>query len=338
MTIAALGDGPSTGAATTRPTDSTPADTSKILNYNPKMGYRTLGNTGALISEISLGGHGGKTPEDRVPVLDRAIELGINYLDTNMVTECELYARALRDKRRNFYIGFASWPERLTPDQENEVSRESLLREIEARLKTYRTDMLDLWRPIAATWGPGQNRRETLLDVSPRVLDMVVDVFDKVRRQGKVRWLGISAHNDKVFHRVLKDYPQFSVILFPCLFLTKPQGGEGLLKLAKEKNVGVIGIKPFAAGATFGIKPSEISDKLDVRASVLLRAMLADPRIAAVIPGVNDPAQLAENVKGSYERDKPLSEKDRQALRECETNFYAHVTPPYEWLHHWRTA
>ena len=75
------------------------------------MGYRLLGKTGIMISEISLGGHGGKTPEERIPVLEKAIELGMNYLDTNIVEECELYAKALGDKRKNFYIGFASWPE-----------------------------------------------------------------------------------------------------------------------------------------------------------------------------------------------------------------------------------
>jgi len=52
-----------------------PADTAKILNYNPKMGYRRLGKTGLMISEISLGGHHGKSPEERIPILDRAAEL-----------------------------------------------------------------------------------------------------------------------------------------------------------------------------------------------------------------------------------------------------------------------
>jgi len=338
MAVAALGEKRLVEAAASRPASSAPADRTKILNYNPKMGYRRLGKTGIMISEIALGGHGGKTPEDRIPILDRAIELGVNYLDTNMVSECELYGKALRDKRKNFYIGFASWPERLIPDWEEKISAESLMGEIDARLKAYRTDLLDLWRPVGATWGPGQNRRETLCEISPRVLDLVAEVYDEARRQGKVRWLGVSAHNDKVFQRVMKDYPQFSVILFPCLFLTKPQGGESLLKLAQEKDVGVIGIKPFGAGATFGIQPSEISGKLDARAHVLLKAMLADPRIAAIIPGVNDPEQLAENVKGSYDRDRPLSDSDRRAIDECEANFHAHVTPAYEWLYLWKTV
>ena len=52
-----------------------PAAKPKILNYNPKMGYRRLGKTELMISEVSLGGHGGRKWSDRVPVLEKAIEL-----------------------------------------------------------------------------------------------------------------------------------------------------------------------------------------------------------------------------------------------------------------------
>ena len=94
------------------------ADTSKILNYNPKMTYRRLGKTGFMISEVALGGHGGKTPEDRLPVLERAVELGMNYVDNNIVGECDLYGTAMaRSKtagRDKWFIGFASWPEKIT--------------------------------------------------------------------------------------------------------------------------------------------------------------------------------------------------------------------------------
>ena len=69
--------------------------------------------------------------------------------------------------------------------------------------------------------------------------------------------------------------------------------------------MGVIGLKPFGAGTTFGIKPQQITGKVDRRAPVLLKEMLQEPRISAVIPGVNIPEQLEQNVKGSYERDQP---------------------------------
>ncbi len=315
-----------------------PVDPAKILNHNSKMGYRRLGKTGLMISEVSLGGHGSQGLQNRIDVLNRAAELGMNYLDTNIVAECAQYGEALGGNRKNWYIGFASWPQKITTEYEKELSKERFIREIEGRLKHYKTDMLDIWRPVGATWGEGQKKIATMLMVSRRVLDMVVASFEKVRKQGKVRWLGISAHNPKVFRRVLNEYPQFSVIIFPYLFLTKELGGDSLLALAKEKDVGVIGLKPFGAGTTFGIKPREIKGKVDRRAHVLVKEMLAEPRISAVIPGVNTTEQLEENAKGSYERDKPAGPADKQALRECTENFYAHLTPEYQWLRAWETV
>lgn len=319
-----------------------PADTSKILNYNPKMGYRPLGKTGHMISEISLGGHGGEKFEDRIPVLEKAIELGMNYVDNNIDSECDMYGKAMAEsktaKREKFFIGFASWPEKVTEEYEKELTPEGMMKNIEARLKSYRTDVLDMWRPVGATWGKGQNSINTLLMVSPKALDMVVGVFEKAKQQGKVRYLGISAHNPKVFRRVLSEYPQFSVIIFPYLFLTKELGGDSLLKLAQEKGVGVIGLKPFGAGTTFGIKPQQISGKIDARAHVLVKEMLQEKRISAVIPGVNIPEQLEENVKGSYDRDVPKTAADEEILRQCRENFYAHLTPNYQWLRRWEVV
>lgn len=312
-----------------------PIDTSKILNYNPKMGYRKLGKTGIMISEVSLGGHGSQGLENRIEVLEKAAELGINYLDTNITGECEEYGKAFQGNRDKWHIGFASWPLKLTTEYEKELSKERFMREIDGRLKHYKTDMLDMWRPVGATWGKGQTVRGTMLMISHKVLDMTVEVFEKAKKQGKLRWLGVSAHNPKVFHRVLKEYPQFSVIIFPYLFLTKEFGGDSLLKLAKEKDVGVIGLKPFGAGTTFGLKPRQIKGKVDKSAHVLIKAMLQERRISAVIPGVNTTGQLEENVIGSYDRDTALTEKDKAVMRRCAENYHANLTPEYQWLRDW---
>jgi predicted aldo/keto reductase-like oxidoreductase len=135
--------------------------------------------------------------------------------------------------------------------------------------------------------------------------------------------------------RVLEEYPQFSVIIFPYLLLTRELGGDSLLKLADEKKMGVIGLKPFGAGTTFGLKPQQIKGRVDPRARALVKEMLQEKRISAVIPGVNIPEQLDENVKGSYERDVPATPEDKKALRECAENYYANLTPEYQWLHQW---
>ena len=321
------------------PGEAAAADTSKILNYNPKMGYRPLGKTGFMISEVSLGGHGGRAVEDRVPVLERAVELGINYVDNNIAAECDLYgesmAKSAAAKRDKWFIGFASWPQKITTEYEQNLTREGMLESIDDRLRSYRTDVLDMWRPVGATWGEGQTSISTMLMVSQKTLDLVVEVFEKAKQQGKVRFLGISAHNPQVFRRVLGEYPQFSVIIFPYLFLTQEFGGDSLLKLAQEKGVGVIGLKPFGAGTTFGLRPREIQGRVDQRARVLVKEMLQEPRISAVIPGVNIPEQLEENVHGSYEKQKPKTPEDEEALRQCTRNYYANLTPDYRWLHQW---
>ena len=320
----------------------------KILNRHPQMGYRRLGKTGFMISEIALGGHGAipkpNPVENRVAVLDRAVDLGINYVDNNIVTECDLYGQAMAQsknaRRDKWFIGFASWPEKITEEYEAELTPEKMMENIEARLKSYKTDMLDMWRPVGATWGKGQTNINTLLMVTPKALDMVVGVFEKAQKQGKVRFLGISAHNPKVFRRVLNDYPQFSVIIFPYLFLTKEFGGDSLLKLAQEKDVGVLGLKPFGAGTVFGLKPQQIdkSAKVDPKAQVLIREMLQEKRLSAVIPGVALAEQLDANVKGSYERDKPKTAEDQRAIEHYREQFYANLTPHYQWLRDWEVV
>ena len=67
--------------------------------------------------------------------------------------------------------------------------------------------------------------------------------------------------------------------------------------------------------------------------------MLQEKRLSAVIPGVNIPEQLDENVKGSYEKDKPKTPEDEAGiLRECRENFYANLTPDYQWLRRWEVV
>ena len=77
-----------------------------------------------MISEISLGGHGGTTDADRVPVLEKAVEMGINYVDNNIAEECDLYGSAMAKSssagRDKWFIGFASWPQKITTEYEDE--------------------------------------------------------------------------------------------------------------------------------------------------------------------------------------------------------------------------
>jgi len=66
--------------------------------------------------------------------------------------------------------------------------------------------------------------------------------------------------------------------------------------------------------------------------------MLQEPRISAVIPGVEITEQLEENVKGSYERDQAtagLTFKEKRAVCRCTKNYHANLTREYQWLRNW---
>jgi len=328
--------------------DTPPA--TKVLNFCPSMNYRRLGKTEFMISEVALGGHGAhgydeRAIQNRIPVLERAVELGMNYVDTNIGRECDVYgeamARSANAKREKWFIGFASSEDKYVPGLEDQLTAAKLMSFIEARLRSYKTDMLDMWRPVAATWAqiePGVDRR---LAVTRRMCEMVVRVFEKARGQGKVRFLGTSEHEPKVFHQVLEEYPQFQVIIFPCFFLDKKSVADELLDSARKKDVGAIGMKAFGAGSVFGPRSRrrrEFRPIADGRAHVLLKKTLQEKRLAAIIPGVNVPEHLDENVKACCQRDVRESEEEDQAIRQCRANFYANLTPQYEWLRKWEVV
>ena len=73
LQAAAAGQGAGAGA---------PADTSKILNYNPGMEYRRLGKTEQMVSVIGLGGHSRSNDQQRREVVNRCLDLGVNYIDS----------------------------------------------------------------------------------------------------------------------------------------------------------------------------------------------------------------------------------------------------------------
>jgi aryl-alcohol dehydrogenase-like predicted oxidoreductase len=308
---------------------------SPILNFNPKMGYRRLGQTRIMISEIGLGGHSSGNLENRAVVLERAAELGINYLDTNVLEECALYGQALKGKRDDWIIGFDLRPTKITEAFEKHLSKRDLIPQIEARLRDYRTDTLDIWRPVGVTWGPLKETLSPGFMVSRRSLDTIVETFEKVRRQGKVKWLGISDHDPRVFRLILEHYPQFSVVIFPYLFLTKDSKGQSLLEMAKLKEVGVIGMKPFGGGSAFIAPPNDPEGKPDSYAHILLKKILIEPRLSSIIAGVNTIQQLEEDVIGSYERHRPIPDKESRILEQYIREYQTNLPPAYQWLRQW---
>jgi aryl-alcohol dehydrogenase-like predicted oxidoreductase len=232
------------------------------------MEYRTLGRTGLKVSALGFGcgDVGGLmvrgTPAERERGVARALEHGINYLDTAPAygsgeSEKNLgqVLRALKPSAPPAIVG-TKW--RLAAADLADVPG-AVARSVEtslARLGLERLDLLHLHNLI------GRVGEERPLGVA-RVLEAVVPAVRRLQEQGKVRFFGITASGETgALHRALAsgaiDTAQVVFnLLNPTGAYTLPVGYpaqdyDRLLVLACEQGVGTIGIRVLAGGALSG--------------------------------------------------------------------------------------
>ncbi len=230
------------------------------------MEYRVLGRTGLRVSALAFGcgDVGGLivrgAPADRERAVARAVELGINYLDTAPAygsgeSERNL-GQVLRALRPPVIVGTKF---RLAPAELADAPA-AVARSVETslgRLGLERVDLLHLHNLIGRV-GDGERR----LGVG-RVLDAVVPAVRRLQEQGKVRFFGVTASGETgALHRALAtgviDTAQVVFnLLNPTGAYEVPAGYpaqdyDRLLLLAREQGVGTIGIRVVAGGALSG--------------------------------------------------------------------------------------
>lgn len=125
------------------------------------MEYAKLGSTGMDVSRICMGcmGFGDKLPgqdwwigeSDAHPIVQRALELGVNFFDTANVYQAgrseEILGGALKKfaRRDEIVIATKFWGEMRPGPNGGGNSRKSILHEIDASLKRLQTDFVDLY-------------------------------------------------------------------------------------------------------------------------------------------------------------------------------------------------
>jgi predicted aldo/keto reductase-like oxidoreductase len=363
---ALAGKGCTSLSSTTRP-----VDTSKIPNYNPKMGYRRLGKTGLMVSEISLGGHwtnrqgrrywlefaNDQVPEDvvknRTDVVSACIDHGINYLDITTSAECLSYGAALKGRREKMYI--AADDCELCPRNEANRSIKVQMTNIDTCLRRLGTDYLDVWRPQFKQAGGHPDSD----------IELCVAVFEKAHAQGKVRFLGMSSHKRNFIQHLIENFPQYSVVTFPYTAKSKVKpaniksidpkqlvergAGDGaysgdthksIFDAVQKHDIGVITIKPFGGGSLFRtkIKFSENIESTETdyeRARLTLAYILCNSAISALVVGMTTVTELNNNVRASAERTALLDQNGIWKLTEATDWMWANLPRHYRFLHDW---
>ncbi len=258
---------------------------------------RKLGKTGVEVSCIGLGGEGilrthGREREARA-VIDRALDLGINYMES---------ARAYNGSEA--YYGLSLGPKRdrvFLASKAHDHTASGALEQLEESLRNLKTDWLDLWQIHDV-------RTEKDLD---RIFATggVLGAFLRAKRDGKVRFIGVTGHqNPDVLLQAIKLF-DFDTVLLPVnpaeqAWMSFP---GIVLPEARQRDMGIIGMKVFCRG--FGLQLRGLGDP-----ARWLRYALAHELSTAVI-GCDNPEQVAESVAAAMM--PPLTAQERRDLEKA---------------------
>jgi predicted aldo/keto reductase-like oxidoreductase len=348
--------------------DKNKIDVSKILNYNPKMGYRRLGKTNLMISEVSLGGHwrapwrdrsGGwwwgkfsneEVPDDvaknRTEVVSRAIDCGINYLDITGAEECLCYGAAIKGCREKMIIGADD--SKLCPRRDENCNVKAQLFNVEECLRRIGTDYLDIWRIQAKMDGTN-----TDADV-----EVMIEAFEKLHKAGKVLHLGVSSHSRPWTQHVIEKYPQVEMFIFPCTAKTKVKNkppkrdnieeisagygpeSKSVFQSLRDCDVGLITIKPFFGGSLFkshgkpklGVGSKEDNDLARLTLQCILNL---NDAVTSVIPGLSTIYEVDNAVRASYTLPHAMTAADKDWLARITEKRWSNLPQEYTWLHDW---
>ena len=284
------------------------------------MPTRNLGKTGYKVGIFSLGGQASiekpHNEEIAVPIVEKALDLGVNYLDTSSIYGgperwSEQYIGKVMKRRR---------AEAFLATKTRERTHDDSLRMLETSLKLLQTDHIDLWQlhdvgtmsDVNAIFAPGG----------------AMEALRQAQDQKIVRYLGVTGHyRPDALMEAIHRHP-FDTILMAVNAADPHHYSfvDQLLPLAVEKQMGIIGMKVPARGRILASwTPPPIEQQKHMWEGMVLaptpgtlamrEAMyysLSLP-ISTVIIGCDSVAQLEENVQLAREF-TPLSRAQMEAL------------------------
>ncbi len=244
------------------------------------MEYRSLGRTGVKVSSLCLGCmmFGGKTtPADSASIIDRALDAGINFLDTANVYSVgrseEATGEALkRNGKRNDVVLATKVHGKMGPgpnDMNN--TRRHIIEQCEASLRRLQTDWIDLY----------QIHRPQ----SDMPIDETLRAMDDLVRSGKVRYIGTSTFAAWQLVESLWASKEYGLNRFVCeqppYNLLDRRIERELLPMAQSYGIGTIPWSPLAGGLLTGkysrdSQPPEDSRYANIDANPMYRRRMND--------------------------------------------------------------
>lgn len=252
---------------------------------------RPLGRTGWNASVLALGGVKWDTQcstEEAIRIIHRAVELGINVVDTahgygGGQSEIRL-GLALDGLRDRVFLSTKTWQRKY----------DDAMREMELSLQRLRVPYVDLM--VVHSLDNEEEYRQIMARPS------VLDAMEKLRDEGRVRFIGVSGHWVKhVLQRIITEYPFDAVICPAGLFNVayKYTFHDTVIAEARSRGMAVMGMKVFGAGRVRHARSIE----------PYLRYSLHQP-VDTLIVGADSIRDIEEAVHIAASNPPPLSEEE----------------------------
>ncbi|HYO83615.1 MAG TPA: aldo/keto reductase [Bryobacteraceae bacterium] len=321
------------------------------------MNYRPLGRTGLDVSEIGYGAWGigggqwqGGTDEESIRALRRALELGLNLIDTALAYgnghSEQLVGRVVKEAPSRVLVATKVppknrvWPAAPGSEIEDVFPYEYIVRCTEESLRNLGTETIDLQQ--LHVWDPGWIAR-----------DEWKRAFEDLRTSGKIRFCGISIndHQPDTALEVVGSGLIDTVQVIYNIFDQSP--AERLFPAVQEHNVGVLARVPLDEGALTGTitettqfagdefrasyfrgdRKRQVVDRVaalqadlaDVDGSLpeqALRFCLSHPAVSTVIPGMRRVSTVESSCGVSDKGRLPQNVTERLKHHEWKKNFY----------------
>jgi len=223
-----------------------------MSTQNTGLPRRRLGRTGLDVTALSMGGaglgRGDVTDDEAIEAVHRAIDLGMNYLDTS-----PLYGES---ERRVGLALAGGWREKIYlatktgthPQWRGDYSASGTRRSVENSLRLLGTDYLD----VCLVHDPSS--MEPVIAKGGALLEL-----QRMHKEGLVRFIGLGVRQHE-FHRIAIETGVVDVILTYLDYnLIRQTAAESLLPFAAERDIGVINGSPIAMGLLAGIEPDPAS-------------------------------------------------------------------------------
>jgi uncharacterized protein len=245
--------------------------------------YRTLGKTGLKVSGVGCGV--GITPDPNV--IGRAIELGVNYFDTargygNGNSE-RITGTALKGKREKIVLATKT----------DGKTKAEIFKDMDESLKALGTDHVDIFHLHSR-------------DTPDTITDEAVEACEILKKQGKTRFMGVSAHDiNAVVDKILK-VGKFDVVQTTYSYAIGAPFRQAAIAKLHDAGLGVVAMKVIIAVA--GFVPREV--KLPPEGPLAaIKWVLLNPAISTTVPYVKNIAELEMNVRAMTESYTAQDEK-----------------------------